>query len=120
MRVVPTPISTVFRQAWAQACIDAGLSRVVGINSDGTERKVPPRLFQDLRRSGVRNMIHAGVPERVAMEISGHRTRSIFDRYDIVSEDDLRTAMQRTSAYVNTQQSNATRLRPVVATAEAK
>jgi hypothetical protein len=103
-----------FRKAWAQACIEAGLYKVAGTNSDGTEKKVPARLFHDLRRSGVRNIVRAGVRERVAMEISGHRTRSIFDRYNITSEDDLREAMQRTSDYVSAQPAErvVTRLRP--------
>jgi integrase len=103
-----------FRKAWAAACIAAELYRVVGTNADGSDKKIPARLFHDLRRSGVRNMVRAGVPERVAMEISGHRTRSIFDRYNIVSEADLRTAMQRTSEYVSALPADrtVTRLRP--------
>ena len=108
-----------FRKAWAAACVEAGLYRVVGVNPDGTERKAPTRLFHDLRRSGVRNMVRAGVRERVAMEISGHRTRSIFDRYNITSEDDLREAMQRTSDYVSAQPADrvVTRLRPTATVA---
>src|SRR5262249_46468530 len=109
-----------FRKAWAAACIEAGLYRVVGVNPDGTEQRKPTRLFHDLRRSGVRNMVRAGVRERVAMDVSGHRTRSIFDRYNITSEDDLREAMKRTTAYINAQpaQSNVTRLRPSAAAGE--
>jgi integrase len=52
-----------FRGAWATACIEAGLYRVDGANPDGSERRVPTRLFHDLRRSGVRNMVRAGVRE---------------------------------------------------------
>jgi hypothetical protein len=48
-------------------------------------------------------LIRAGVPERVAMEITGHRTRRVFERYNIVSSTDKQTAMQKLAAYLAAQ-----------------
>ena len=87
-----------FRKAWATACVKAGLYYVVK-DETGKEKQVPEKLFHDLRRTAVRDMIRAGVPERVAMDITGHKTRSVFDRYNIVNERDKREALQRRHVY---------------------
>ena len=73
------------RKAWATACKFAN---------------VPGRLFHDLRRCAVRNMVRAGVPTDIARSISGHKTASIFSRYNIVAEDQKRDALERTQGYL--------------------
>lgn len=79
-----------FRGAWESACTKVGL-----VNEDGECVK----LFHDLRRTGVRNLVRSRTPETVAMRISGHRTRAVFDRYNIVSEADLHEAARRLGEY---------------------
>lgn len=90
---------TDFRKAWTTACARAGLVRVVQVEGKRVKR-IPLKLFHDLRRTAVTNAIRAGVPEKAAMAMSGHRTRSMLDRYSIMNERDLRDATKRTLEYV--------------------
>lgn len=73
-----------FRKAWHTAVKLAGK---------------PGTIFHDLRRSGVRYMVRAGVPQTVAMSISGHKTDSMFRRYSITTEGDQRAALRRRADY---------------------
>ncbi|MGH7274973.1 MAG: tyrosine-type recombinase/integrase, partial [Nitrospiria bacterium] len=73
-----------YRRAWNTLCEKVGLTGA---------------KMHDFRRTGVRNLIRAGVPQSVAMAISGHKTDSVFRRYDIVSHQDIQQAGDRLTRY---------------------
>lgn len=73
-----------FRKSWRTAARAAGCGNL---------------LFHDLRRSAVRDMIRSGVPQSVAMKITGHRTVAVFNRYDITAAEDITAALEKTAKY---------------------
>jgi integrase len=73
-----------FRNAWKNACQAVG---------------VAGKVFHDFRRTAVQDMVRAGIPERVAQQISAHKTRSVFNHYHSVSDTDLWEAAKRRASY---------------------
>jgi integrase len=71
-----------YRKVWKRACLEA---------------ECPGMLRHALRRTAVRNIVNLGVPERVALQVTGHKTRSIFDRYHVMSSGDLQDVARRLS-----------------------
>jgi len=85
-----------FRGSWATACKNTGLI-------PGRTGVIP----HDLRRCAARNLARAGVREQVAMRITGHKTASMYRRYRIVDERDLKEATESLQAYLETQPKTA-------------
>jgi len=98
-----------FRKAWYSACVRSRLGKMEPKidRVTGELLYAPPRgphskpkvkmvyggmIFHDLRRSGARALVHAGVPEKACTAIGGWKTRSVFDRYSIVSPNDVAEA----------------------------
>ena len=79
-KTVAVPVRYM-QHAWEKARRAAGLQR----------------MAHDFRRTAARNMVRLGVPERVAQSLIGHKTRAMFDRYNITSASDARLAIQQLS-----------------------
>jgi integrase len=92
--------ATNLRKEWAEACHALGL----GVKDGWKYRGL---TIHDLRRSAVRNLVRAGVRETVAMEISGHKTRHVFDRYNISDTDDIHEALIKVGEYAKLQRKGA-------------
>jgi len=91
----------VWRRQWLKALLAVGLAQRE-IGEDGTPKKggkiIPAVIPHDFRRTAIRNLSRAGVTEAVAMKLCGHETRSVYDRYCIVSGDDLTEAAGKLDA----------------------
>ena len=96
----PVFSSMNLRTEWERACARVGLgSRVEHVSEKGFKFwKYEGLTIHDLRRTGLSNFVRWGVPEKVAMRISGHKTRSVFDRYHIVATDDVTAVMRKLEA----------------------
>ena len=81
-------------KGFVEACVKAGL---------------PNLRAHDLRRSAIRNMERAAVPRKMAMEISGHKTESVYRRYDIVSQQDMKLAAAKMENYLEGLKSQPTK-----------
>ena len=111
LHLLKNPLRMLFSSKWQTACCDAGLGNREK-REDGKLKYVGP-IPHDFRRTAIRNMVRVGNHERVVIAISGHKTRSVFDRYNIVSEDDLREAARRSSEHMQRQSKASSVVHPI-------
>ncbi len=90
-----------FKKSWKTACKKSGLGRME-VQEDGRKKYVGT-IPHDMRRCTARNLSRAGVPEQLAMKITGHKTNSMYRRYRIVDEDELREAQEKLQAHLGKQ-----------------
>lgn len=100
-----------FRKAWQTACVAAGLG--VFVKKEQTEgdakekrqrKKYDGLIIHDLRRCAARNLSRSGVSEVVAMKITGHMTASMYRRYRIIDENEIREALEKTQDHLSASQ----------------
>lgn len=91
--------TTNIRKEWRKACAAVGLGRIIQVEDRPYDPRYEGLTLHDFRPSVIRNLVTlARVREKVAMEITGHKTRSVFDRYHIVDTQDVSHAMQQWEA----------------------
>ena len=86
-----------YRDAWLKACNAARFTYPYTNPRTGKVTERPSKLMYDGKRSAIRNLVRRGVPERVALDVAGIKTRAILDRYNITSDQDKRAALEAVS-----------------------
>lgn len=90
-----------YKNAWERACARAARGGSKEALTSVVRPQLVDRIVHDFRRTAVRNLVRAGVDEYLAMKLTGHKTRAIFDRYNITNEADLRAGGEKLANYLS-------------------